>query len=219
MATIHLNTTATLYKGMKGNMTNVQSRLFWVTKNVRAATGYARSRQGVVRVYKPHRKLKLLKMSRESIRRLLMTNMFSPNLKHKIRLLFGIELSYKNQYEGLKKLGPNFWTKHFREKWGGREILRGIKGGRISLTNSDYAMFNGIRNAVKHKYDGIYVPEMYTPHYNPETFPAEYILFNPRQNLQNITKEHNLNKARKSLNVLLNEMNTKREARQKAKSR
>lgn len=60
---------------------------------------------------------------------------------------------------------------------------------------------------------------MYTPHYNPETFPAEYILFNPRQNLKNITKEHNLNKARLSLNKLLNEMNTKREARQRAKSR
>jgi hypothetical protein len=219
MATIQLNVNSILYKGIKGNVTNTQSKLFWVTKNIQVANTYAKSRGGGVRVYKPHRKLKLLKLSRESIRRLLLTNMFSPNLRHKIILLFGIGISYKNQYEGLKKLNKSFWEAHFRQKYGGRQPLWNHPGGRISITNTNYEMFIRIRNVSKNRYDGIYIPEMRTPHYSTGSFPAEYILFNPRGDLNNITTEYNLNKARDNLNVLLGEMNNKREARHRAKSK
>lgn len=55
---------------------------------------------------------------------------------------------------------------------------------------------------------------MRTPHYNVGSFPAEYIIFNPRTDLLNVTTEFNFNKKRTNLNVLLNEMNTKRASRQ-----
>jgi hypothetical protein len=70
-----------------------------------------------------------------------------------------------------------------------------------------------MRNALHDKYDGIYVPEMRTPHHVPFSFPAEYILFRPRSDLRNVTAEFNLNKARANLNTLLEAMNTKRQAR------
>jgi hypothetical protein len=225
MAVIRLNTNTVLFKGMKGNMTNTQSRLFWVTKNVRGANSYAQSRQGTTRVYKPTRPLKLLKLSRENIRRLLLTNIFSPNLKNRIKLLFGIGITYGNQYKGLLNLNRNYWRAHFKEKfktlipnwkqYGGmtKNNAMKYKGGRISVTGSNYELFANIRNAVKDKYDGIYVPEMRTIHYSQGSFPAEYILFNPRQDLLNITNEYNLNKARANLNAVLEAINNKREAR------
>lgn len=231
MATIRLNTTSVLFKGMKGTMTNVQSRLFWVTKNIRSANAYAASRQGITHAYRPARQLKLLKLSRENIRRLLMTNIFSPNLKHRVQLLFGTGgLTYGNQYKGLVKLNRAYWRAHFLQKFKKltpiwkqnygltKNNVMAQKGGRISVTNSDYLLFSNIRNAIKHKYDGVYIPEMRTSHYNVGSFPAEYILFNPRADLVNVTAEFNLNRARANLNALLNEMNTKREARRLKKS-
>jgi hypothetical protein len=227
MAIIRLNTSSVLFKGMKGNMTNTQSKLFWLTKNIRSANSYARQRQGITHAYKPARPLKLLKMSRENIRRLLLTNTFSPNLKHRIQLLFGTGgLTYGNQYKSLLNLNRKYWNAHFSEKFKKlipiwkqhygltKSNVMGQKGGRISVTNTDYKLFLNIRNAVKHMYDGIYIPEMRTPHYNVGSFPAEYIIFNPRTDLLNVTTEFNFNKKRTNLNVLLNEMNTKRASRQ-----
>jgi hypothetical protein len=227
MAIIRLNTSSVLFKGMKGNMTNTQSKLFWLTKNIRSANSYARQRQGITRAYKPARPLKLLKMSRENIRRLLLTSTFSPNLKHRIQLLFGTGgLTYGNQYKGLLNLNRKYWNAHFSEKFTKlipiwkqhygltKSNVMGQRGGRISVTNIDYKLFSNIRDAVKHKYDGIYIPEMRTPHYNVGSFPAEYIIFNPRTDLSNVTTEFNFNKTRANLNVLLNEMNTKRASRQ-----
>ena len=217
MAKIHLNPTTTLFKGMKGNMTNTQAGLFWVTKNIDTANTYARTRGGVTRAYKPTRRLKLLKLSRESLRRLLMTKIFSPKLKHKLRLIFGIGISYGNQYKGLLKLDKRYWAAHFRQKAKTMTPNWSHKGGRISVTNSNYKLFANIRNSIKDKYDGIYVPEMRTPHYPVGTFPAEYILFKPRRDLLNVTTEYNLNKARANLNKLLGGMNNKREARRVAR--
>ena len=218
MTKIHLNPTTTLFKGMKGNMTNTQAGLFWVTKNIDTANTYARTRGGVTRAYKPTRRLKLLKLSRESLRRLLMTNIFSPNLKHKLSLLFGIGISYGNQYKGLLKLDKRYWAAHFRQKATTMTPNWSYKGGRISVTNSNYKLFANIRNSIKDAYDGIYVPEMRTPHYTTGTFPAEYILFKPRRDLVNVTAEYNLNKARANLNTLLGGMNNRREARRVARS-
>lgn len=230
MAVIRLNKNSILFKGMKGNMTNTQSRLFWVTKNIRSANDYAKSRHGALRVYKPTRPLKLLRFSRENIRRLLMTNVFSPNLRKRIQLLFGIGITYGNQYRGLLNLDRRFWGAHFNEKFRklvpvwrdvygmSKNNVMGQKGGRISVTNSNYKLFENIRNVVKHKYDGIYIPEMPTPHYNVASFPAEYILFNPRLDLMNITREYNINKARENFNKTLEAMNTKRQARRVARS-
>jgi len=218
MAKIHLNTTSTLFKGMKGNMTNTQAGLFWVTKNIGSANSYARIRGGVTRAYKPIRRLKLLKLSRESLRRLLMTNIFSPNLKQRLTLLFGIGISYGNQYKGLKKLDKRYWTAHFRQKAMTMTPNWSHKGGRISVTNSNYKLFGNIRNAIKDTYDGVYVPEMRTPHYPMFSFPAEYILFKPRQDLVNVTAEYNMNRARQNLNTLLGAMNTRRQARRVAVS-
>ena len=226
MAIIRLNKNSVLFKGMKGNMTNTQSRLFWVTKHIRSANSYAAQRQGVTHAYRPTRPLKLLKLSRENIRRLLMTNAFSPNLKKRIALLFGIGMTYGNQYRGLLALNRRWWGAHFSEKFQkmvpiwkenyglNKKNVMGLPGGRISVVSSNYNLFTNIRNAIKNQYDGIYVPEMRTPHYNVGSFAAEYILFNPRQDLVNITREYNMNRARSNLNVLLTAMNNKREARQ-----
>ena len=226
MAIIRLNKNSVLFKGMKGNMTNTQSRLFWVTKHIRSANSYAAQRQGVTHAYRPTRPLKLLKLSRENIRRLLMTNAFSPNLKKRIALLFGIGMTYGNQYRGLLALNRRWWGAHFSEKFQkmvpiwkqyygmSKKNVMGQKGGRISVTSSNYELFANIRNAIRHQYDGIYVPEMRTPHYEVGSFAAEYILFNPRQDLVNVTTEYNLNKARANLNVILGAMNNKRAARQ-----
>lgn len=214
VAKIYLNTNVPLFKGLKGNMTNVQSRLFWVTKNVGSANSYARVRGGVTRVYVPVRKLKLLKLSRESIRRLLQTNVLSPNTKLQLKLLFGVGLSHLNQYKGLLKLNKAYWKAHFAEKRQGGITPKPDKGGRISVTNSNYKLFSSIRNNLPAgKYDGIYVPEMRTPHYPQLSFPAEYILFRPRSDLKNVTAEYNLNKARVNLNTMLGEMNRKHNAR------
>ena len=225
MAKIHLNTTSTLFKGIKGN---TQAGLFWVTKNIKTANSYAKLRGGITRAYKPTRRLKLLKLSRESLRRLLTTNIFSPNLKKRIELLFGIGITYGNQYRGLLALKSRYWGAHFNEKFKkmvpiwkqyygiSKKNVMGQKGGRISVTNSNYKLFENIRNAIRHQYDGIYVPETRTPHYNVGSFPAEYILFNPRQDLVNITTEYNINKARANLNVILGNMNTKRQSRRVA---
>lgn len=218
MAKIHLNTTTTLFKGMKGPMTNTQAGLFWVTKSIRTANLYAKTRGGITRAYKPTRRLKLLKLSRESLRRLLMTNIFSPNLKQKLILLFGIGISYGNQYKGLVKLNKRYWTEHFRQKAATMVPNWSYKGGRISVTNTNYKLFANIRHAIRDKYDGIYVPEMRTPHYPTLSFPAEYILFNPRQDLVNVTTEYNMNKARANLNTILGAMNTKRQARLTSRS-
>ena len=227
MAKIHLNTTSTLFKGIKGN---TQAGLFWVTKNIKIANSYAKLRGGITRAYKPTRRLKLLKLSRESLRRLLMTNIFSPNLKQRLILLFGIGISYGNQYKGLLKLDKMYWGAHFNEKFKNmvpiwkqyygmnKKNVMGQKGGRISVTNSNYKLFTNIRNAIKSQYDGIYVPETRTPHYNVGSFPAEYILFNPRQDLVNVTAEYNMNKERANLNAILGAMNTKRQARRVAMS-
>ena len=213
MAKIHLNTTTTLFKGMKGTMTNVQAGLFWVTKNIVGANSYAKIRGGVTRAYRPTRKLKLLKLSRESLRRLLKTNLFPPSLKLKLSLLFGIGMTYRNQYEGLVKLDSRYWKAHFREKALKMVPNWTAKGGRISVTNSNYKLFSSVKDHVKHKYDGIYIPELRTPHYETGYFPAEYILFRPRQDLVNVTAEYNLNKARHELYVILNAMNKRRQAR------
>lgn len=213
MAKIHLNTTTTLFKGMKGPMTNTQAGLFWVTKSIRTANLYAKTRGGITRAYKPTRRLKLLKLSRESLRRLLKTNLFPPNLKQKLILLFGIGISYGNQYKGLVKLNKRYWMEHFRQKAATMVPNWSYKGGRISVTNSNYKLFSSVKDYVKHKYDGIYVPEMPTPHYPTLYFPAEYILFRPRQDLVNVTAEYNLNKARQELYVILNAMNKRRQAR------
>ena len=225
MAIIRLNTNSTLFKGMKGNMTNTQSRLFWMTKNIKSANSYANQRGGMVRAYRPIRPLKLLKLSRENIRRLLLTNTFSPNIKREIALIFGIGMTYGNQHKGLMGLNSRYWGDHFSKKfkkmvpiW--KEIygldkknVMGLPGGRISVNSYNYMLFGNIRNAVKHVYDGLYIPEMRTPHYEVGSFAAEYILFNPRQDLVNITTEYNMNKARQNLNVILGAMNNKRQAR------
>ena len=225
MAIIRLHKSTVLFKGMRGNMTNTQSKLFWVTKNIKSANSYANQRGGMVRAYRPTRPLKLLKLSRENIRRLLLTKTFSPNIKRQIALIFGIGMTYGNQYKGLIGLNSRYWGAHFSEKFkkmipiwkqyygmNKKNVLMG-KGGRISVTNSNYKLFANIRNAIQHQYDGIYVPEMRTPHYNVGSFAAEYILFNPRQDLVNVTTEYNMNKARQNLNVILGAMNNKRQAR------
>jgi len=180
----------------------------------------------MVRAYRPIRPLKLLKLSRENIRRLLLTNTFSPNLKKRIELMFGIGMKYGNQYRGLLALNRRWWGAHFSEKFkkmipiwkeiyglNKKNVMR-LPGGRISVKESNYMLFGNIRNAIKHVYDGIYIPEMRTPHYEVGSFAAEYILFNPRRDLVNVTAEYNLNKARANLNVILGAMNNKREARQ-----
>ena len=210
---------------MKGNMTNIQSRLFWVTKNIKSANSYSKSREGVTHAYRPARPLKLLKFSRENIRRLLMSNAFSPNTKKRIELMFGIGMTYGNQYRGLLALNRRWWGAHFSEKFqkmvpiwkqyygmNKSNVLMG-QGGRISVTNSNYKLFANIRNAIQHQYDGIYVPTMRTPHYNEGSFSAEYILFNPRRDLVNVTNEFNFNMARENLNKKLVAMNNRREAR------
>ena len=155
-----------------------------------------------------------------------MTNIFSPNLKKRIELMFGIGMKYGNQYRGLLALNRRWWGAHFSEKFQkmvpiwkqyygmSKNNVMGQKGGRISVTNSNYKLFTNIRNAIQHQYDGLYIPEMRTPHYEVGSFAAEYILFNPRQDLVNVTTEYNLNKARANLNVILGAMNNKREARQ-----
>jgi uncharacterized FAD-dependent dehydrogenase len=225
MAVIRLNKSTVLFKGMKGNMTNTQSRLFWVTKNIKSANFYSKSREGVTHAYRPARPLKLLKFSRENIRRLLMSNAFSPNTKKRIELMFGIGMTYGNQYRGLLALNRRWWGAHFSEKFqkmvpiwkqyygmNKSNVLMG-QGGRISVTNSNYKLFANIRNAIQHQYDGIYVPTMRTPHYNEGSFSAEYILFNPRRDLVNVTNEFNFNMARENLNKTLVAMNNRREAR------
>jgi hypothetical protein len=225
MAIIRLNKSTVLFKGMKGNMTNTQSRLFWATKNIKSANSYSKSREGVTHAYMPARPLKLLKLSRENIRRLLMTNIFSPNLKKRIELMFGIGMKYGNQYRGLLALNRRWWGAHFSEKFqkmvpiwkqyygmNKKNVMMG-KGGRISVVTSNYELFANIRNAIRHQYDGLYIPEMRTPHYEVGSFAAEYILFNPRRDLVNVTTEYNLNKARANLNVILTAMNNKRAAR------
>jgi len=211
MAHIHLNRTTTVFKGV--GKSAVHSGLFWVTKNTRIANNYADRYNGKVHVYRPTRRLKLLKLSRESIRRLLSSNMFSPNIKHKLALLFGIGMSYRNQYEGLLKNDKRYWKAHFNEKYQNTRPNWTAKGGRISITSRNQALFSNIKNAIKHKYDGIYVPEMRTPHYLQGYFPSEYILFNPRQNVENVTADFNMNKARANLNKLLVAMNTRRQMR------
>jgi hypothetical protein len=63
-------------------------------------------------------------------------------------------------------------------------------------------------------YDGIYVPEMKSPHYaNPGSFPAEYILFRPRQDLVNVTEEISLNNERAKVEATLNAINARYMAR------
>ena len=230
MAIIRLNKSAVLFKGMKGNMTNTQSKLFWMTKNIRSANSYANERRGIVHAYRPIRPLKLLKLSRENIRRLLLTNTFSPNLKKRIQLIFGVGVKYGNQHKGLLALNKWYWGDHFNEKFRkmvpiwkqyyglNKKNVMGLPGGRISVNSSNYKLLSNIRNTVKHVYDGLYIPEMRTPHYEVGSFAAEYILFKPRQDLVNVTTEYNLNKARANLNKLLGGMNNKREARRVARS-
>jgi hypothetical protein len=215
MAKVYLNTNTPLFKGMKGRK---MAPLFWVTKIVDIANGYAQRANGATRVYKPARRLKLLKLSRESIRRLLQTSLFPPSLKHKLALMMGIGMSYRDQFEGLVKLNKGYWLAHFNEKYQNSSPNWMAKGGRISLVNKDAKLFGEIKDAIKHKYDGVYVPEVPTPHYAQGAFPAEYILFKPRQDLVNVTTAFNLNKARQNLYAQLNEMNKKREARLKARS-
>ena len=75
-------------------------------------------------------------------------------------------------------------------------------------------LFSGIRHSIEGMYDGIYVPEMKSPHYpNPGSFPSEYILFRPRQDLVNVTKEISLNNARTKEEARLNAINARYMAR------
>ena len=217
MAHVYLNTSTTVYRGSTNNSSH--PGLFWMTKNVRIANYYANRSKGIVRAYRPARRLKLLKLSRESIRRLLSTNLFTPNIKHKLALLFGIGMTYRNQYDELVKLDNRFWKSHFQQKYKNKTPNWGSKGGRISVTSMNRALFTTIKNSIKHKYDGIYVPEMPTPHYPQGTFPSEYILFNPRENVENITTQINMNQARSNLNALLMAMNAKRQMRENSRLR
>ena len=159
-----------------------------------------------------------------------MSNTFSPNIKKRIELMFGIGMTYGNQYRGLLALNRRWWGAHFNDKFqkmipiwkkyygmNKKNVMMG-KGGRISVTNSNYKLFENIRNAIRDKYDGIYIPEMRTPHFEVGSFAAEYILFNPRRDLVNVTAEYNLNKARANLNVILGGMNNKRQARSLART-
>lgn len=210
---IYLNTTTTLFKGMKGTMTSEQSRLFWVTKNVKLANSYAAARRGSTHAYRPVRRLKLLKLSRENIRRLLQTDLFTPTIKRRLRELFGIGMTYGNQYKALSQNNYQYWRAHFREKYGNGEPNWDVKGGRISTTPTNYSLFSGIRHSIEDKYDGIYVPEMRTPHYEGGSFPAEYIVFRPRKDLLNITNEFYFFNERMKVNEMLEEINAKTDAR------
>jgi hypothetical protein len=178
------------------------------------ANAYAHLRRGVTHAYRPIRRLKLLKLSRESIRRLLLTDLFTPAIKRRLRTLFGIGMTYGNQFGALRENNYQYWRAHFREKYGGKpEPNWNVKGGRISTTNQNYSLFSGMKHALKDIYDGIYVPEMATPHYEGGTFPAEYILFNPRQDLVNVTKEISLNNERAKVEARLEAINARYMAR------
>lgn len=215
MAKIYLNTTTTLFKGMKGGMTPVQAGLFWVTKNVKMANMYAQMRRGSTHAYRPIRRLKLLKLSRESIRRLLLTDLFTPVIKRRLRTLFGIGMTYGEQFKALRGNNSQYWRAHFSEKYGGKpEPNWTVKAGRISVTNQNYSLFSGIKRSVENMYDGIYVPEMKSPHYpNPGSFPSEYILFRPRQDLVNVTNEISLNNERAKVEARLEAINARYMAR------
>jgi hypothetical protein len=129
--------------------------------------------------------------------------------------MFGIGMTYGNQFKALKENNYQYWRAHFREKYGGKpEPNWNAKAGRISVTNQNYSLFSGIRHSIEGMYDGIYVPEMKSPHYpNPGSFPSEYILFRPRQDLMNVTKEISLNNARTKEEARLNAINARYMAR------
>ena len=189
-----------LFKGInprtEGNVNRTyRSRLFWLSKNSVAA-----SRYGNVAMYKPKRRLRLLKLTYRTIGKLINSPNTSENLRNLLLVTWGPPgAGYLNQlkYIFARKNYPlteAICSMYWRERQVVNEntgmlmtkainkvpsIWHGKKAGRLSCLEYNVKTYNLIRNKFSDKYDGLWSPAMRSPYHGK--FAAELVIFKPSE--------------------------------------
>jgi hypothetical protein len=194
-----------LYKGIKNlggfNVNRTyRSRLFWLTKNATNAAGY-----GTVGLYKPKRKLRLLKLTYYTVKKLIEDPNTSENLRNILGHTWGGPTNtYLNQYKKMRSIA---WEAFYQKYRNNMEIYNQntnmfsiqpinkinsiwknkkgnpIRAGRISMLNMNVRAYGLLRNRFSDKYDGIWSPAVRSPYHGSVSregkFGSELVIFKP----------------------------------------
>jgi len=200
-----------LFKGEtpnRGGNTNpnaiLNRKLFWVTRNAILARKY-----GPVALYKPVRKLKLLKLTYRTVAKILRDPAMNPELKKLLLLSWGGQNpnnAWLNQYKALMIHDPTIFETFWNKKGDYLEVNNNnfthimpmnqlghtlgfrnnkgepIRAGRYSKGNLDSATYKKLKEVFQGRYDGLWSPMVRSPYHLK--FPSEIVIFNARQVLQ-----------------------------------
>jgi hypothetical protein len=221
-----------LFKGIKNlgpfNVNrSYRSRLFWLTKNATNAAGY-----GTVGLYKPKRKLRLLKLTYATVKKLIEDPNTSNNLRKVLEHTWGGPTNtYLNQYMKMRSIAWEAFYQKYRgltESYNPNtgmitttpinqinQIWKNAKGnplraGRISVLNMNVRAYGLLRNRFSDKYDGLWSPTVRSPYHGRSNregkFGTELVIFKPDEVLdKEIYPPENLNKNFQMKNKLARE--------------
>ena len=208
-----------LFKGIKNlgpfNLVNrsYRSKLFWLTKSSTNAATY-----GTVALYKPKRKLKLLKLTYATVKKLIENPNTSDNLRKLLEHTWGGPTNtYFNQYMKMSSFAWQAFLSKYRGLMENYDPVTGmvtskpmnqinsiwknsqgnpIRAGRISILNMNVKTYGLLRNKFSDKYDGIWSPAVRSPFHGSggrNKFGAELVIFNPDEVLdKQLYPEENL---------------------------
>jgi hypothetical protein len=161
-------------------------KLFWMTDNKEQASDY-----GKVYTFATTRPLNFMRLTNKKVKQIIKSGVLYPDIAQLFEALWGLDMSYKEQYKKLIKYDPNYFGDWYKDHFGEKGPVFGKKkGGRLSNTDTNVDLFSYLRDIYykKNLYDGIYVPGTLSPHYAGDVrwFPPEFILFNPSTNLRRV---------------------------------
>lgn len=175
-----------LYKGIS-NSSRVYNKPVFFTFSRNYAAEYAKARLGQ---YVTKRKLRLLHLTRRTVKYILAHADFSQLNKNRLAFMMGYNMTVGAQMALINKILTNQGNRNYRRSVMHENLAKSGKsyhnqGGRKSFMNLDLIVYKALCAFCRqHGYDGLYVDELSSP-FHPR-FGAELVLCDPRNSLVNV---------------------------------
>jgi hypothetical protein len=175
-----------LYKGISNAARKYNKPVFFTFSRNYAAQ-YAKARLGQ---YVTKRKLRLLNLTRRTVKYILAHADFTQLNKNRLAFMMGYNMTVGAQLALINKITSNQGNRNYRRSVMQQNLAASGKGhfnqgGRKSFMNLDLLVYKALCAFCKqHGYDGLYVDELTSP-FHPR-FGAELVLCDPKNSLVNV---------------------------------